>query len=281
MRRFETNAGFTLIEAVLAIAITGIVAGMVAVFMRAPIDSYLAQAQRSEMVDTADTALRRIARDLRLSVPNTVRVAGGGQYVEFLLGQAGGRYRFDVADEACFTSSCSSLVTRGSVISTSGEYVGSRVVIYNQYNNSAADCSNANPSAYCGQNTSVITGTTEGGSSDTISFNSKQFIPENGSDSRRLIIFQGAVTYACELVNPLTGEEELRRYASYGINAAQAVVGLGTHAVLASNVDCARTRFVYTPGTYESWGVVGMTLTLTRNGESITLYHEAHIDNAP
>lgn len=274
MRRIKLNAGFTLLEAVLAIAITGVVAGMVAVFMRSPIDSYIAQAQRSEMVDTADTALRRISRDLRLSVPNTVRVAGGGQYVEFLLGQAGGRYRFDAADEACFTSSCTSLVTRGSVISTSGEYVGSRVVIYNQYNNSAADCSNANPSAYCGQNTSVITGTTEGGSSDTISFTSKQFIPENGSDSRRLIIFQGAVTYACEA-------GQLRRYSGYGINAAQAIVGLGTPAVLASNVDCAQTGFVYTPGTYESWGVVGMTLTLTRNGESITLYHEAHIDNAP
>ncbi|HRE16601.1 MAG TPA: prepilin-type N-terminal cleavage/methylation domain-containing protein [Rhodocyclaceae bacterium] len=267
------NAGFTLVEAIIAITITGIIGAAVAVFMRGPIDAYMAQSQRAEMVDIADTAIRRMARELRLSVPNSVRVAGGN--IEFLLATAGGRYRFDVADEACFTIGCTSLVTRGSVVSASGEFVGNRVVIYNQYNNAGADCSNTNPSAYCGQNTSTLTGTTDGGTTDTLTFTNKKFVPENGSDSRRVIIFQGPVTYACEF-------GELRRYSGYAVTATQQpTASLGAAAVLATNVDCAQTSFVYTPGTYETWGVVGLTLTLTRNGETITLYHEAHIDNAP
>lgn len=266
------HAGFTLVEAIIAIAITGIIGAAVAVFMRGPIDAYAAQSQRAEMVDVADTALRRMARELRLSVPNTARVSGGS--LEFLLARTGGRYRFDPADEACFTVGCTSLVTRGSVVASNGEFVGDRVVIYNQYNNAGGDCGNANPSAYCGQNTSAITGTADGGATDTITFTNKVFVPENGSDSRRLIIFQGPVTYACSA-------GQLLRYGGYAINAVQQPTPAVTAAVLATNVDCAQTSFVYTPGTYETWGVVGMTLTLSRNGETITLYHEAHIDNAP
>jgi len=82
------------------------------------------------------------------------------------------------------------------------------------------------------------------------------------------------VTYACSA-------GQLLRYSGYAINAVQQPTPAVTAAVLATNVDCAQTFFVYTPGTYETWGVVGMTLTLSRNGETITLYHEAHIDNAP
>ncbi len=69
----QRQRGFTLIEAVMVIAITGIVAAMVAIFIRTPIQGYFDLERRVEMTDTADTALRRIARDLRLALPNSVR----------------------------------------------------------------------------------------------------------------------------------------------------------------------------------------------------------------
>ena len=70
----QRQRGFTLIEAVMVITITGIVAAMVAIFIRTPIQSYFDLERRVEMTDTADTALRRIARDSRLALPNSVRV---------------------------------------------------------------------------------------------------------------------------------------------------------------------------------------------------------------
>src|SRR4051812_23958285 len=85
--------GFTLIEMVIVIAITGIVGAIVAVFLRAPVEAYFDAANRADMSDTANTALRRISRELHLALPNSVRVSGGNLVMEFLLTRTGGRYR--------------------------------------------------------------------------------------------------------------------------------------------------------------------------------------------
>ncbi|TAN77825.1 MAG: type II secretion system protein, partial [Gallionella sp.] len=61
---------------VMVIVITGIIGSMVAVFIKAPVQQYFDVARRADMTDTADTALRRITRDLRLALPNSVRVTG-------------------------------------------------------------------------------------------------------------------------------------------------------------------------------------------------------------
>src|SRR3569623_1399697 len=96
MRRTTDRAGFTLIEMIIVIAITAFVGALVAVFLRAPLESYVAQDRRARLADAADTALRRMGRDIRLALPNSVRVtteAAGVVYLEFLGTRSGGRYR--------------------------------------------------------------------------------------------------------------------------------------------------------------------------------------------
>ena len=87
--------GFTLVEAVVVIAITGIIASVVAVFIRAPIEGYFDAARRAELTDVADTAVRRFSRDVHLALPNSVRITSTPSTIaiEFLLTSAGGRYR--------------------------------------------------------------------------------------------------------------------------------------------------------------------------------------------
>lgn len=276
--------GFTLIEMIMVIAITGILVAMVAIFIKPAIDAYFDQSRRAELTDIADTALRRMTRDLRLAVPNTVRVSADTYSVEFLLARTGGRYRYDVADEPCFTSAsgCSSITTRGSVISADDELMGNSIVIFNQYNNNnsgSSDCSATNPSAYCGHNTSpIISPTTEGGDTDTITFTQKQFLPLNGSATRRFQVMEGPVTFVCD-----TPGKQLTRSSGYALrqHISGAISGgiSPVLAVLAGHVsDCS---FTYQPGAYERWGVVGLNLTLTMQGESVSLYQEVHVDNSP
>jgi MSHA biogenesis protein MshO len=86
-----------LVEAVMTIAIIGIIGGIVAVFIRAPILSYRDTVDRAELTDQADLALRRMARDIRLALPNSVRVMGStadhpGDTLELLLTRSGARY---------------------------------------------------------------------------------------------------------------------------------------------------------------------------------------------
>ena len=79
----------------MAIVITGIIAGMVAVFIRSPVEGYMDAARRAELTDIADTAVRRMARDIRLALPNSVRNPSDGSdsCIEFMPTKIGARYR--------------------------------------------------------------------------------------------------------------------------------------------------------------------------------------------
>src|SRR5438874_368532 len=89
--------GVTLIEMVIVIAITAIIAGAVSVFISRPVEGYADAARRAEMSDIADTALRRMTRDLRTALANSIRItcvpsgcaAGSVYYLEYLQASCG------------------------------------------------------------------------------------------------------------------------------------------------------------------------------------------------
>ena len=95
------EAGFTLAEMVIVIVVLGIVSAAAAVFISAPVDAYFDVSRRAHLSDVADTALRRISRDLQRAAPNSVRVAGActgaaACYIEYAPVVAGGRYRAEL-----------------------------------------------------------------------------------------------------------------------------------------------------------------------------------------
>jgi MSHA biogenesis protein MshO len=84
--------GFTLVEMIVAMVVLGILSAIIAVFIRAPILAYREGVDRAEITDQADLALRRMARDIRLALPNSVRVWQDGSLLEFLQTRSGARY---------------------------------------------------------------------------------------------------------------------------------------------------------------------------------------------
>lgn len=267
--------GFTLIEAIVVMVITGIIAAVVAVFIVKPVQGYFDSARRAEMTDTADTALRRMAREIRAALPNSVRVTNGATYsaLEFLPVSNAGRYRIDRGvsssdDPLDFTTADTSfdILSRGMTFSS-----GDQIVIYN------LGIPGAN--AYDGDNRRAYNGTL-GVSVLNVKVASTQAFPFD-SPSHRFFVVNTPVTFLCDLT-----AKTLRRYSGYSINSIQPTSfssGVAT-SLLAQNVSsCA---FNYSPGLNERYGLVTLTMGITEasqagNNETVTLYHEVHVSNVP
>lgn len=284
MARFQS--GFTLVEAVMVIVITGIISSMVAVFIKTPVDAYFDSARRAELTDAADTALRRIGRDVRLALPNSVRPHGAGMAaIEFLQTTSGGRYDADAADTGgCFATGCTGITTFGDFVPATAIAATDRLVIYNQYNNEGNDCVAAtNPSAYCGHNAPVITGSADGGTQDTLSFASTIFAPPGGSPGRRFQVVSSPVSYVCVgagLDANGNGTGTLQRYWDYPMAPVQAVPPVGgKNTLLAEHL--SGCGFTYQAGSAERYALVGINLQLTQSNETVSLYHEVHVNNIP
>lgn len=273
------EAGFNLVEMIVVIAITGILSAIVAVFIQGPVSGYIDTTRRAELTDVADTALRRIARDLHLALPNSVRVtavAGGVQLLEFLQAPAGGRYREtgpgDVLDFSVADTSFDYLTTPLNA-APYNVAAGQWVVIFNM---SANDLSGNVPNAYVGNNRSQITVVT----ATNIQVKPFQFPFE--SSGRRFQVVDTPVTYEC---NTTTGR--LTRYWGYAIQPGQpAVFPANTPSARlagSANANVTGCNFVYTQGVTDRAGMVEMTLTVsnTASNESVSLYHEVHVNNVP
>jgi hypothetical protein len=70
----------------------------------------------------------------------------------------------------------------------------------------------------------------------------------------------------------------LWRYEAYGINPTVTVPGSGGQLVARNVVDC---DFGYDAGTSTRAALVTMRLTGARDGESVTLMHQVHVENSP
>lgn len=284
--------GFTLVEMVIVIVITGIIGAMVAVFIRVPVQAYVDVTARAALADTADTAARRLTRDVRLALPNSVRVSANGQYLELLLTRTGGRYLSDsdppglgevLGFDPTRTYTSSFVVVGAMPADALGTRqairAGDQVVVYNlgtAYTpNDAYACS-----AATGCNRAIVTAV----AGNVVTLKDPPFaqLPApQPSPSNRFQVVSTPVTYACNLT-----DGTLTRYAGYAIQASQPVVAeaapLLKGALLARQV--AGCRFSYGILANVQSGLVNIDLSLgvaNSNTGILRLVQQVQARNTP
>ncbi|SDA74284.1 MULTISPECIES: prepilin-type N-terminal cleavage/methylation domain-containing protein [unclassified Janthinobacterium] len=288
--------GFTLVEMVIVIVITGIIGAMVAVFIRVPVQGYVDVAARAALADTADTATRRLTRDVRLALPNSVRVSVDGRYLELLLTRTGGRYLGEndppgLGNVLSFTAvpnppapfsftivgaaPADALGTRQAI------RVGDQVVVYN-----LGTAYTANDAYACSAATGCNRAQVTGAAGNEVTLASNPFATDPAplpSPSNRFHVVTTPVTYAC---NPTT--RTLTRYAGYAIQAIQpAAAGtaplVATKGALLAN-QVAACRFSYSILDNVQRGLVSVDLSLGVAGSNtgiVRLVQQVQARNTP
>jgi MSHA biogenesis protein MshO len=288
---------------VAVIAITGVLASTVAVFMRVPLQAYQDAQRRASISDAADTVFVMLKRDLQTALPNSVRVTSVGSvfYLEFLQVRTGGRYRAEdsaaavatsastcpdtgtpaqpsangIADEnvlefgtpdTCFT-------TIGAVQNLSAIAPGADfVVVYNL----GSGFSGADAYASANANKSRVTAVSAGtGGENVFTFQSNTFPLE--SPGRRFHIVSGPVTYVCD---PAAGT--LRRISGYAIADAQPTPPAGADALLAKGITGCTVTYDQNVINQQA-GIVSMWLRFEdpAGGTTANLFQQVQVSNEP
>ena len=291
-------SGVTLIELAIVIALIGILGALIVQFV-SPVRSYIDTSRRAALADAADTALRRIGRDVRLALPNSVRVDGSNKFVEFMLVRAAGRYRLETdpaATSTCTGGAAQDVLTFGSATETCFKTIGSLynpasgiatsvttsdfVVVFNLQPGTPNADAYASGAATGGNKAKITSASAVVAGEDKIQFEANTFVFE--SPGRRFFIIEGPVSYGCD-----TTAGTLTRYWGYtGYQAGQQTPpSNGSSALLASGV--AECQMTYDSSEIsQSAGLLTMRLKLRTtdsrgSAQDVVLYHTVHVNNVP
>ena len=272
MTGVSRRRGFTLVELVAVIAITGILAAALAVFLPPAFGHYAAVQTRANLSAEAARALRGLRQDLRSAVPNSIRTPGA-QCLELVPTRSGA-----VLDTTGAATTVFDVLTPLASTPTPGDWV----VVGNQ-----------NPGdVYAGSNRAAITGVaTPLASQGRLRLQvAATAFPPGYAGGRFVVVPQAeqAVFYVCSGADDTLdaqghGKGTLLRLAGYGFNATAPTACPATAGAAVVATGVKRCRFVYDPnvGATQQNGHVSLEIELAHAGEAATLVMGAQVANAP
>lgn len=316
---WRRQAGVSLVELIVVITISGIIAAMLGSILVRPIQGYEAQVHRAALVDAAEMAVRRLGRDIRQALPNSVRVrdalgntsnvscTAAGQIctIEMLNTVDGARYRDGPGNighdhgPTQFRLKVPGTDNDGFNIvgffqnitipyDSSTQTPRTRLAIYNQGVTGADAYADANllAGSYVMTNPSVVNFTING-DGYLPQADEQQITPSAGasfkfkyaSPNQRAYVVDTPISYVCNAGS----NGNITRYSSYPITAAQQTTPAGATNTALLSTPVTACNFTYSAGTSQRAGLVTLDITVTdaSSGEQVRLLYQAHVDNSP
>lgn len=265
------NSGFSLVELVIVIAIVGILSGIIALVIRTPILAYEDTIKRAELADQGSSAIRMIKKDIKMSLPNSMRISNSEDktYLEFLSIINGGKYRsqntidnngnildFNIADDSF------------DILSEAITFSGDEKIVVANIGTVAYD-------AYALDNMATYNGITNTPVKKIV-INPKQFPLE--SINENFYVVKTPITYVCD-----KNSKQLIKYWNYEVSANQPVNTLisplnsAKSTLVANNI--SNCNFVYSEGENSRNGIVTIIITLANESQKATLYGDTYVRN--
>jgi len=301
IRRLHKERGITLIELIVTIVLLGIVSVTIGVFLMPAFTANQALERRAGLVDAAESSLRRMARDIRIALPNSVRISptANGFAIEMIPTAAGGKYCIAGLANCAGAAQLLDMTANDASFDILGCFRNPAFILANgtpAYRLVIGDLDGsvyAVPGAQAvispaGRNIGVIVqpaGVCGVGASRhriTISGGGHRFL--NASVNERLYAIQVAAVPISYVCNTATGT--LRRYAGYGLpratqptNEVAAPLSTAPSIALVSN-NINRCGVLGDTDSVRATGIVTLQLGLAGTNETIELLHQVQLDNS-
>ena len=257
----KSRNGFTLIELIAVIVILSIVAVMGSAFVARTSESYQRTQTRALLVNTARQSLERMTRQLRIALPNSVRITNGNSCVQFMPIAFAGSY-FDSVSDTTNRAPAQTLIPSSPV--PAAVDFGTPVFVTIGAANSneiygAGAVSRAGYANWTGGNL-VLSG-------------AKQW--QRNSINRRYYLLDNPQAFC------LVGNE-LRFYSGLNVTApeASAVTLTGAFDIIARNISGA-TPFSLAPGNQNRQMIINIKLNFSSAGETVAYSQGVSIRNVP